>query len=75
MIHYTPLPIESVFEGYDESQSALEEIVFQGVSMMVEPQENGKQATIVRVISSNPQDYLNPDFAPGKVISFIPSVK
>lgn len=74
MIHYTPLPLESVFEGWDKPRSAAKEVVVKGVTMLVEP-VNESEAKIVRVISSNPQDFLNPSFSPGKTISFFPSAK
>ena len=69
MIHYSPLPLESVFEGWDKPRSAPREIVYQGVHMLIEPLEEG-EARIVRVISSNPDDFLNPLFQPGRTISF-----
>jgi hypothetical protein len=37
--------------------------------MLIEPLEEG-EARIVRVISSNPDDFLNPLFQPGRTISF-----
>lgn len=74
MIHYTPLPLESVFEGWDQPRSAAKEVVIKGVTMLVEP-VNESEARIVRVISSNPHDFLNPAIAPGKTISFFPSTE
>lgn len=74
MIHYTPLSLETVFDGWDKPRSAPTEVVVEGVTMLVEP-VNEKEAKIVRIISSNPQDFLNPSFQPGKTISYLPSVK
>lgn len=71
MIHYTPLPLEDVFAGWDRSSPEPQEIIVNGVTMQVEPL-NVKEAKIVRIISSNPQDFLNPTYQPGKTISFIP---
>ena len=71
MIHYTVLPLEVVMEGIEEMKADQMEIVMNGVTMQVKPL-NSNQAAIVRLISGNPQDYLNPQYAPGRVIEFQP---
>lgn len=71
MIHYTLLPLESVFDGWDQLKSAPREVVIHGVTMLVEP-VNESEARIVRLISSDPQDFLNPTFQPGMTITFGP---
>ncbi|AEI44277.1 YlzJ-like family protein [Paenibacillus mucilaginosus] len=71
MSHYTILPIEAVMEGIESEIQAPVEIVMNGVMMQVQPL-NGQQATIVRLLSGNPQDYLNPQFSPGRLIEFQP---
>lgn len=72
MIHYTVLPLEAVMEGIDhEDFPRPVEIVMNGVTMQVHP-INARQARIVRLISCNLQDYLNPQYAPGRMIEFQP---
>lgn len=71
MIHHTLLPMESVFDGWDQPRSAPREVVINGVTMLVEP-VNESEARIVRLISSNPQDFLNPSLQPGMTIAFGP---
>lgn len=72
MIHYTVLPLEAVLEGIDHEDFPRPiEIAVNGVAMEVQP-INAQQATIVRLISCNPQDYLNPQYAPGRMIEFQP---
>lgn len=72
MIHYTVLPLEAVMEGIDnENFARTVEIVINGITMQIQP-INPQQATIVRLISCNPQDYLNPQYAPGRLIEFQP---
>lgn len=72
MIHYTVLPLEVVMEGIDQEEFPRPvEIVMNGVTMQVQL-INAQQATIVRLISCNPQDYLNPQYAPGRMIEFQP---
>lgn len=73
MIHYTVLPLEMVMDGIDKMESNQMEIVVNGISMQVQPL-NATQATIVRIISCNPQDFMNPQYSPGRVIEFQPSL-
>ncbi|GAA0365941.1 YlzJ-like family protein [Bacillus horti] len=69
MIIYTSVPLEWVFAGYDSFQPEHEEIVHEGVQMVVEPC-GAYQAKIVRLLSPNPQDYLNASLSPGSIIYF-----
>lgn len=69
MIFYTTVPLEVVFEGFDQFKPQYEEIQFEGVKLLVEPQ-GSYQAKIVRLLSTNPYDYLNPRFFPGNMIYF-----
>jgi hypothetical protein len=75
MILYTPMPLELVYADFHkvEKQEIQEVDMGGGVKMMVEP--TGKyQGKIIRLISPNPQDYLNPRYAPGQTISFQPDL-
>lgn len=72
MLLYTIIPMEYIF-GEDEetnanSQSQEFELVKNGVTFLVQPMEGGR-GKINRVISSDPQDYLNPDWQPGSIMS------
>jgi len=69
MIIYTSMPLELVYEGYNEFNPKYEEIEHQGVKMMIEPFSPYK-GRVVRLMSSNPQDYLNPSYSPGSIIHF-----
>lgn len=71
MIHYTPLPLEAVFDGWEELTTAPQEISIDGITMLVEPL-NEREAKIVRLISPDPAHFLNPAYEPGKTISFVP---
>lgn len=69
MIHYSTIPIDQVYAGWDSFTPNYQEINYQGVTMLIEPQ--GTQGgRIVRLISPNPQDYLNPNWAPGQFIRY-----
>jgi hypothetical protein len=67
MIIYTAMPLEMVYEGFMDHKPEFQEVEYLGVHMIVEPAENQK-AKIVRLLSPNPQDYLNPQLQPGNTI-------
>ncbi|CAM3360248.1 YlzJ-like family protein [Marinicrinis lubricantis] len=71
MTLYTEVSLNDIFEGHDQLTQALEEIQVEGVTMQVEPMSTG-QAKIVRLISSDPNDYLNPRLQPGSIIEYKP---
>lgn len=69
MILYTPMQLELVLEGFDTTQyPEYRDIKYQGVSMVVEPAGVGRQK-IVKLLSTNPFDYLKPELAPGNIIN------
>jgi hypothetical protein len=72
MIMYSIVSNEQIFEGIDNEQTEIEEVNIDGVMMQVQA-INSRQAKIIRLISPNPQDYLNPSFMPGQLIHYKPS--
>jgi len=71
MIHYAALPLELVFEGFETYRPDLVETRVGGVTMLIE-RTGPAEGRIVRLISPNPQDFLNPQFAPGTMVRFAP---
>lgn len=70
MILWTPMQLELVFEGLEEMcPPEYSQISYQGVPMLVERTPSGK-AKIVRLLSTNPQDYLNASYVPGNIVDF-----
>ncbi len=67
MILYTALPLELILEGYEEFSPKYEEIKKDGQLLLIEP-ISFNRGKIVRLISSNPQDYMNPSLQPGEII-------
>ncbi|MCG9969721.1 YlzJ-like family protein [Pelotomaculum terephthalicicum JT] len=68
MILYTPMQLELVLEGFDrEKYPEYQEINYDGVSMVVENTSNGKKR-IVKLLSTNPYDYLKTNLQPGSLI-------
>jgi hypothetical protein len=67
MVLYTPMPLEVVLEGIDAvTPLEFQEIEYKGITMLVSPEQ--QMYRIQRVISTDPQDYINPDFQPGNLI-------
>jgi hypothetical protein len=71
MIMYTPLPLEAVLEGMEDMKDDLSEISLNGVRLQVKMLSQN-EAQVVRLISPDPQQYLNPAYAPGSYIHFNP---
>lgn len=69
MMLYTAVPLEQIWQGYEQEVKPTMEIALGGVIMEVEPL-NAKQVKMVRLISPNAQDYLNPRFAPGTIMEW-----
>ncbi|MCM3769380.1 YlzJ-like family protein [Priestia aryabhattai] len=69
MILYTMMPQELIFQqSYLQEQSQPKLINHNGIPVIVEENEH-KQQQIVRVLSTNPQDYLNENYYPGQILS------
>lgn len=71
MIHYTPLPAELIFYDWHQKPLSTREVVIDGVLMEIQ-MSSESEATIVRLISPNPMDYLKPRFQPGNKLQFVP---
>ncbi len=68
MILYTPMQLELVLEGFDTIKyPQYEEIEYGGVAMLVEGVDSGKKR-IIKLLSTNPNDYLRPELSPGNLI-------
>ncbi|AUO10871.1 YlzJ-like family protein [Priestia megaterium] len=69
MILYTMMPQELIFQqSYPQEQSQPKLINHNGIPVIVEENEQ-KQQQIVRILSTNPQDYLNENYYPGQILS------
>jgi hypothetical protein len=63
------MQLELVLEGFDTTMyPEYKEIEYQGVTVVVEPAGFGRQK-IVKLLSTNPFDYLKPELAPGSIIN------
>lgn len=71
MTMHTILPEELIFEGMDLANYDFSEVNVDGIQMQVQF-VNSTQAKIVRLLSGNPNDYLNHSYAPGMLVDFLP---
>lgn len=60
---------EELIIGNEERGPAMKEITYQNRRMLATPLPSGKMC-IVRMLSSNPRDFMDPRFQPGNVIDF-----
>jgi len=69
MILYTTLPRELIFNQYDHQQLNTEEtILYNGIPLLV-TKTNQHEYQVVRVLSTNPQHFLDQSCTPGSIIS------
>ena len=69
MILWTPLPLEQVLEESHQASPAIEEVLIEGKRLQVESLD-GHRARVVRLLSLDPADYLDPRWQPGQVVSY-----
>jgi hypothetical protein len=67
MILYTSMPPEMIYPTANEVFSNQSIISYKGVPIVVDKSEEG-QYKIVRLLSTDPNDYLNGDYSPGTMI-------
>lgn len=72
MILYTVLPLELVLEGIDRERT-FTDVEINGITMTVE-QVSANEAVIVRIISTDPQHFLDPALQPGGRVRLTPSL-
>ncbi|WP_068619227.1 YlzJ-like family protein [Paenibacillus tuaregi] len=72
MTHYTVIPWELIWENADVEE-VFTEVEMNGVLLQVRL-EPGSRATIVRILRGGLEDYLNPCYAPGQEIVYLPTL-
>ncbi|USB32035.1 YlzJ-like family protein [Paenibacillus sp. YPG26] len=73
MTHYTILPWELIWESTD-TEEIYGEVEVDGVLLQVRL-EQGNRATIVRMLRGELKDYMNPEYAPGQEIIYLPTLQ
>ncbi len=69
MIYNSIIPEEIIFDGFDKMKLNFKEININDITMVIEPVDINK-GKIIRIISPNALDYLNPKYLPGEIIYF-----
>lgn len=72
MTLYTIMPMDVIWEGSFKEPETTVEIVIERILMQVMPIDHSS-AQIVRLLNCSLNDYLNPLYAPGQMIRYIPS--
>ncbi|MBP2073153.1 MAG: hypothetical protein PWQ59_354 [Thermoanaerobacterium sp.] len=65
---YTIIPYELIFEHRDNTKDNIIEINIEGKMFLLEKEENSYK--IIRLYSTNPNDYLETKYMPGNTIDF-----
>ncbi|MDS1029055.1 YlzJ-like family protein [Bacillota bacterium LX-D] len=68
MLIYTPLPLECVFDGFNQKRS-FKQLSYHGVKLIVE-EVDSNQGRISQILSTNPEDFLNPLLQPGNIVYY-----
>jgi hypothetical protein len=68
MILYTMMPQELIFPTETETFTNQHSVTYQGISLLVEVVD-GQNVQVVRILSSDPQHFLNSEICPGSKIS------
>ncbi|WP_196220223.1 YlzJ-like family protein [Terrilactibacillus tamarindi] len=71
---YTIYPEEVIFSDTEPKSNNQMTLNIQGVTLVVEV-ENQNQLKIIRLISSNPQDFLDERFQPGEQVVMKPLLR
>ncbi|MCM3003714.1 YlzJ-like family protein [Priestia koreensis] len=67
MILYTMMPQELIFPTESVTEAQQKVVEYNGIPFVVMQNENG-QHQIVRMLSTNPQDYLDSRYQPGETV-------
>lgn len=67
---WTIIPPEVIWEGIEEKSKDLLQLEWLGVQMLVEPLQFA-QGKIVRLLSTEPNDFLRPELQPGSIIDLM----
>lgn len=69
MILYTMMPNELIFPEEQAQISKQQMITYQGIPLLVEYTDQ-HHVQVIRILSSDPQHYMNEEICPGSKISF-----
>lgn len=67
MILYTPLSQDDIFPSNASSYNNRQCITYEGKTCYVEKNSNGEYQ-LIQLLSTDPQDFLNENFTPGRIL-------
>lgn len=67
MIFHSIIPLDEVFKGSDQQESEYVDVDVGSVKMQIRPTGIG-QGRLVRLLSTDPLDYLRPEYQPGSLV-------
>lgn len=69
MLLYTPIPIDLILQNdMGDDAFIFQEVEYNGIKMQVQSLQNNK-FKIIRLLSTDPQDYMRVDIQPGEIIT------
>ncbi|WP_010649222.1 YlzJ-like family protein [Oceanobacillus massiliensis] len=68
MILYTPLAHNDIFPVEMDAYASMESVFYKGRTLFALRKQDGSYQ-IQQLLSTDPQDYLNSEFAPGRILS------
>lgn len=69
VVLYTIVPLHEVLAGWDEPRPEPVSLEIQGRTLLVEP-DSPYGGRILRLISGDPNDFLDPAFQPGRRVAW-----
>lgn len=70
MILYTPMQLELVLDGLEDMKHPKErEVEINGIPVLVQEEGPGR-GKLLKLLSTDPRDYLSPHLTPGTPVSF-----
>lgn len=73
MIIYTPWPMEEMMNSTAQQNPQYRELEMGGTKILVE-QTASDRCRVVRIMSTNPQDYLKAELQPGAELQVVPVI-
>jgi hypothetical protein len=70
LILHTIIPLEVVLDGSDSYQPVYSEIPWKGGGTLLVEDCGQNSVKVVRLLSTNPSDYLDPAVQPGSILGY-----
>lgn len=69
MLIWSVVPNQMIWQTTQKNETTTQKMIYiKGVQVVVEPTSAGK-GRICQVLSTDPKDFLRPEFAPGQIVN------